>query len=66
MGNFPTHGKKLGQEITFGGKFWVFIGKERLLFFYIPILGIYCERFPKLYPKLGIIWGKVPNLFPIV
>ena len=56
MGNFPIHGENLEQEIPFLGGFWVFTGKEGLLFFYIPILGICCECFPKLFPKLGTIW----------
>ena len=60
-GKYSHSWEKMGNEIAFGGKFWVFIGKERLLFFYIPILGICCSRFPKLFPKLGTIWEKFPR-----
>ena len=61
MGDFPIHGENLGQEIALLGKFWVFTGKEGLLSFHIPILGICCECLPKLFPMLGTIWEYFPS-----
>lgn len=58
---FPIHGEYLGQDIPFLGRFWGFIREKCLLFFYIPILGIGCEFFPKLFPKLGTIWEHFPS-----
>ena len=58
---FPIHGENLGQDIPFWGRFWGFIREKCLLFFYIPILGIGCEFFPKLFPKLGTIWEHFPS-----
>ena len=51
----------MGQDIPFLGRFWGFIREKCLLFFYIPILGIGCEFFPKLFPKLGTIWEHFPS-----
>ena len=58
---FPIHGGYLGQDIPFLGRFWGFIREKCLLFYYIPILGIGCEFFPKLFPKLGTIWEHFPS-----
>lgn len=58
---FPIHGEYLGQDIPFLGRFWGFIREKCLLFFYIPILGIGCEFFPKLFPKLGTIREHFPS-----
>ena len=58
---FPIHRENLGQDIPFWGRFWGFIREKCLLFYYIPILGIGCEFFPKLFPKLGTIWEHFPS-----
>ena len=64
MGNFPTHGKKLGQENTFGGKFWVFIGKERL---YFPFTSQYWEYAVNVFASYTQSWeqyGKSSQFIP--
>ena len=58
---FPFMEKIWDKIFPFWADFGVLLGKKCLLFFYIPILGIGCEFFPKLFPKLGTIWEHFPS-----
>ena len=63
MGNFPTHGKKLGQEITFGENFGFLLGKN----VYFSFTSQYWEHAVNVFPSYTQSWeqyGKSSQFIP--
>ena len=65
MGNIPTHGKKLGNEIAFGGNFGFLLGKND----YCSFTSQYWEYAVHVFPSYSQSWeqyGKssqdIPNI----